>query len=425
MPDLVKQLLYIVVGRVFHQPFLLRAVCKLLARYPGLSRYSPGLIVASRDAVRGLLRRVGDFSHTAYQTSLVTGDFLIGMDKGPGMLSDRRMLLDWVRQASPTTRAERPSVTESRLCLEDLRQERKTRFDLIEDYLMDVVWSELRFAVGSHSDLLAQTRYRERRGRPHLLDDLRYLGANLVVGWVAPKAVEKKVSACAASVRDRVTHLAARIGAGFDPPLEGSDALIRNAIGMMWVGHPATVQAGALMIQELLARPGIHAELGARVQGLKESAWDDPLLRRDLREHVLELLRFRPVFPLVPRHAIRDTALDLGRGRVIPVKAGTRVVAGLVGAMFDPEASWAPDVYHPGRHREKWVREEEDELLMFGLGERNCIAEHMVPDILVSALIGLLQMPGLRWPDRRLFEPRITYDGVIITRMPLVIDPLG
>jgi cytochrome P450 len=140
---------------------------------------------------------------------------------------------------------------------------------------------------------------------------------------------------------------------------------------------------------------------------------------------VLELLRFRPVFPLVPRRAIRDTALDLGRGRVMPVKAGTRVVVGLVGAMFDPEASWAPDVYHPGRHREKWVREREDELLMFGLGERNCVAEHMVPDILVSALIGLLQMPGLRWPDRRLFEPRITYDGVIITRMPLAIDPLG
>ncbi len=307
----------------------------------------------------------------------------------------------------------------SSLAILDLvRRQGRTRIDLIDDFLIWVVWGELRKTLGDNAATLTD-------GSPDddhaLLMELRFLGAHLVVGGVAPKAVTARAQEKAWSLEARV----ARAWPG-DPAQADVKDVRRNAVGMMWVGHPATVQAGALALQELFARPAVHRELSAKAQALGVDAWSDAAFRIEVKQHIIELLRFRPVFPLLPRLVLRDGWCDIGGGAARAVKAGGGVVLATIGAMFDPEAQWAPGVYRPTRYVEGWARyPEEDEYLMFGLGSRHCVARYLVIDILVSAVIGLLTMPGLRWAERSLLASRITYDGVIITHLPVAFDPLG
>jgi hypothetical protein len=422
LEEMVREVLYRLVSHVFHQPRLLRLFSAALRRSPLLHRLMPAPFIASRAGVNAVVKRTADFSHTSYAKILAAGDFVIGMDGGPTMAGDRSQLLKWIRQAGPDFGA--ASSATSRRLISGFRATGKHRIDLVEDYLLWVVWSELDRLLGPFESRLAGSGPEDRNGLRNRLEQLRYLGANLVVGWVAPGRVREKVARYAQALKGDVAEVAARLDPGH-PGGHGDTALRRNVIGMLWVGHPATVQAGALVIQELFSRPTVHRQLSDQAQGLGDKAWDDLAFRVEVKSHIIELLRFRPVFPFVPRVALRDMFIGCCDGLAMPVKAGRHVVAAIIGAMFDPQAVWAPEVYHPGRYREGWGREPEDELLMFSLGERDCVARHVVPEILVSATIGLLTLPGLRWPERRLLQSRITYDGVIITAMPVVFDPLG
>lgn len=414
MRDGIKFVAYAVVGRVFHLPGLLRLVMTLLRRFPLLNRLAPSPVMASRATLDAAMARTADFSHAAHLPNLPAGEFVIGFDDGPHMSADRAMLIDWIKRAHPPGSA---AATESAARLHFIRQEGLTRIDLIDDYLIWVVWRELGKTLGPQAGALTdQTRDDEVA----LLMELRYLGAHLVVGAVAPEKVTARAKAKAEALRTRVTRVWPDI-----PGQPSQQDVRRNAVGMMWVGHPATVQAGALVIQELFARPGVHRELSTSAQALGTAAWSDTAFRLEVKQHILELLRFRPVFPLLPRLVLRDAWCDIGGGASRALKAGGGVVLATIGAMFDPEAQWAPDIYRPTRYAEGWARHPEDEYLMFGLGARHCVARYLVIDILVSAVIGLLQMPRLRWAERKLFESRITYDGVIITHMPVAFDPLG
>ena len=417
MRDWIKFVAYAVVGRVFHLPWLLRLVMGLLRRYPLLNRLTPSPVMASRATLNAAMARTTDFSHAAHLPNLPAGAFVIGFDDGAHMRADRAMLIGWIKRASPPGSA---AASESEARLDRFRQEGRTRIDLIDDYLIWVVWRELRKTLGDQACALTD-------GSPDddhaLLMELRYLGAHLVVGGVAPESVSLRAREKAAALHARVAR------AWPDQPGQPGQAdqadVLRNAVGMMWVGHPATVQAGALVLQELFARPAVHRELSGKAQALGTGAWSDAAFRLEVKQHIIELLRFRPVFPLLPRLVLRDAWCDIGGGAARVVKAGGGVVLATIGAMFDPAAQWAPDVYRPTRYVEGWARYKEDEYLMFGLGDRHCVARYLVIDILVSAVIGLLTMPGLRWAERRLFASRITYDGVIITRMPVAFDPLG
>ena len=414
MRDGIKFVAYVVVGRIFHLPGLLRLLMTLLRHFPLLNRLAPSPVMATRATLNAAMARTADFSHAAHLPNLPAGAFVIGFDTGPHMHADRAMLIDWIRRASSPGDA---AAEQSRARLTALREDRRTAIDLIDDYLLGVVWSELRMTLGAAAAALTDGSAKDEYA---LLMELRFLGAHLVVGSVAPASVNRRADQKAAELHARVDR------AWPDLPGQPAQADVRrNAVGMMWVGHPATVQAGALVIQELFARPDVHRELSGKAQAIGACAWSDAAFRLEVKQHIIELLRFRPVFPLLPRLVLRDGWCDIGGGASREVKAGGGVILASIGAMFDPEAQWAPDIYRPTRYVEGWARYKEDEYLMFGLGARHCVARYLVIDILVSATIGLLQMPRLRWAERKLFESRITYDGVIITHMPVAFDPLG
>src|SRR5690606_41034142 len=62
-----------------------------------------------------------------------------------------------------------------------------------------------------------------------------------------------------------------------------------------------------LLMLELIGREDWHLLLRQQVAQAGEKAWSDEGLRQHVRHVILELLRFRPVFPIVVRDIPRAT----------------------------------------------------------------------------------------------------------------------
>jgi hypothetical protein len=99
----------------------------------------------------------------------------------------------------------------------------------------------------------------------------------------------------------------------------------RNAVGLAWISHPVTVQSGALIVQELLRRPEVHKDLRAKAAQLGSEVWENSNFRDLVRNHVLELMRFRPIFPLLARDVPRDTEFETGARRNAPCPGGGKI----------------------------------------------------------------------------------------------------
>lgn len=414
--EVAKWPVYWLLGRLFHQPELLRLLCTALRRLRASGSTVP---VARYRTLRALFRREASFSNTAHAPCMPADpNFLIGMEAGPACQRERAFLTGVL--PSPQACASASAVT-SKALIQSLQRSSVHAFNLVDDYMEPLVWSALRQAFGSAATQIEKGTGPEASACPmkamkKLFLELRYLGAHLIVGGVAPRRIQIRAVNMARRVKARVRanlgtiRFAARAFANAD-----AASIERNAVGLMWVGHPATVQSGALIMQDLIGRPGIYRLLREQAVGLGDAVWTDPAFRALLRAHVLESLRFRPPFPLLTRDVPRAATFDAG-GKSVVAKAGSSVTLLTIGAMFDPDAITHPNRYIPGRADADWS-DIDNRYLMFGYGPRSCIAKHQVVEVLVSALAGLLLLPRLMWADP--WWRRIGYEGPIIVRMRL------
>ncbi|MGZ8981137.1 MAG: hypothetical protein ACXW2D_10325, partial [Burkholderiaceae bacterium] len=241
--------------------------------------------------------------------------------------------------------------------------------------------------------------------------ELRAVGAQLIIGSVSTRKVRERADRSAAALNRRVLAAYEKFDLRWSAPLDGGGgAMLRNAVGLMWVGHPATVQAGAQCMQELLARPDHLRTLAQQVRAHGDQAWASREVRTELARHVLELLRLRPPFPILARDVPRDTWFavhpDVPPGEAHAGSGMKILVAGALASAAGTNAGR----YCPGQVDPRYST------LMFGHGARACIATDHVVQTLVSALVGLLQLTNLRWGSRL---RRMRYDGPTIERMPL------
>jgi len=397
-------------------PLLLRGVGALLRRFPSLgNRFG---VAARRSAVRQVLRRTQSFTNKSHATKLVAGDFLIGMDAGPAYDADKKRFAALLGQLDAAGGANRAAKD----CIADLRLDKAwPTFDLIEDYLMWVVLQALKPGFGAAADRVvsgsAVSAAPDRAlGRRHMLE-VRHVAAHLFGGDGAPADVQRRAELCAAALNARIDDAVpelrlAAAKAGLASGTSRAD-LSRNARGLAWVSHPVTVQAGALLVHELLNRPAVYRQLRELAQPLGDKAWSDTDFRKDVRAHVLELMRFRPVFPALARNVPREACFESGAAADAVCKAGSTVIVFTLAALFDSRAT--PDAARFCPHR--WLAEDDARMLMFGLGDRQCPAKEQALDILVSALIGLLTLPELSWAERG--SRRIRYDGPMVSGMRL------
>ncbi len=399
---------YRLVSRLVHQPHLLRMLAGVLRTWPAIARVFP--IVARRNAVAAVFEREASFSNAAHAPNLTAGEFAIGMEAGARHREDRAFL----HRVLPSQEecAEVCAKEGDRLIKLFAKIPDRT-FDLVDDYMVPLAWQPLRRAFGT-----ASGKFESANGRPlpQVVDELRILGAQLITGSAATPAVRTRAEAAADGLNRRVESILPMLHNEWARKAPGNDAaVLRNAVGLLWVAHPATVQAGALMMQELLHRPHEYDDLASQARRMGDSRWTEPAFRAVLRGHVLELLRFRPPFPILKRQVPRDTLFDIGTQFPVRVAAGSEMVLLTIGALFDDNAMKCKNaaIYQPGRE----FNSAPDRYLMFGLHERRCIAQHHVVEILISALAGLLALPRLKWADP--WVARIKYDGPIICKLRL------
>ncbi|SFM33545.1 Cytochrome P450 [Variovorax sp. OV329] len=405
MRALGARLRYRGVAAIIHQPDLLRLLAWVARKQPWFGRLIQA--AATRADVVSTFERSLAFSSVSHRPNLIAGDFVIGMETGVRHAAERALLQ---AQFPPAQDFGAHAAAEARRRSDALLAGPARVFDLIDDYMVPLAWQGISGAFGARLPHLEP-------GDPMLMN-LRYLGAHLIVGPVATEAVQKRARESAAEVnawvrwhieplREAWTH------DGFAPDRE---AVARNVVGMLWVGHPATTQSGALVMQELLPR-WRHPEVAEFVERVRrhDDPWSDPSLRQQARDQVLEALRMRPPFPILTRAVKRDTLTGAhGEGSA---KGGGRYTVMGIGAMSDPAAMQDPEAFRPGRQ----FKDPRDRFLMFGWGARQCPGRDPVVEILASALLGIVRLPGLDWAD----PPwrRVQFDGPIISGLRLRLRP--
>jgi hypothetical protein len=416
--DPARQLAYRLASGLFNQPRLLRAIAALARRDP--LRAASLRLVATATGVREVLSHEASFTHGHYPSVLVGGPFLIGMPSGQAHRESRQCLMHLL--PSPAELARETQTALAALLQNLTGPERAGRaFDLVEDVLAPLVWRALHRAFNAGHEAPPLTR--------EWLLAARWLGAQLMIGSVAPMAVTQRAQRSAA-VLERAFMAAparaagsgaqrsVRLHSGWQSGTASVEQQRRDAVGLLWVGHPSTVQAGALMLLELLARPALFLRLSRETADVDwQAPWPD-WLRERLLDHVLELLRFRPPFPLLARQVPRPAAFlpDAACAMPAELESPGSVLAMLIGALFDPKAQQEdPRAYLPGRH----FHHPEDRFLIFGAGDRHCIAREHVLEILVTALGGYLALHGRRGRLHRRWSDRLVWDGPVIARMPV------
>jgi hypothetical protein len=408
-PSALRWLSYWVVSRSLHQVELLRWLAAGLRRLP---RVQSLLHVAATTAtVEQVFLRDASFSNTAHAPNLVAGPFAIGLESGPLHDAERQELKDRLPTA---VRLGQAALDHARGRIGQIGTTVPLRFDLIEDYLLGVAWAGLREVFGTAAPALESVPPGAAGDGPDraFFDELRYPGAHLLVGGVAPRPVQQRAERMGEALRARVRlHLAALRAAWCDHH-SSDEQVVQRAVGLMWVGHPAMVQAGALVMQEWLQRPAALDALHARAAQLKSEAWTDPEFRGQVKASLVEALRLRPPFPLLNRNVPRPTSFTVAPGRRAIFKAGSTATLLPAGAMAEKLGNDFCPHHRPGA-----APADPPYQLIFGLGSRSCIASDQVIEILTSAAVGWLTLPRLDWADP--WWGRIRYDGPIITRLRL------
>lgn len=158
------------------------------------------------------------------------------------------------------------------------------------------------------------------------------------------------------------------------------DVQIRTALmGFIVGGPPQPPMVVPQALEQLLRRPDALAGAQAAAR-----AGDDALLLA----YVLEALRFDPIAPGLPRHALTGRTIARGTSRRRYVPAGSTVLAAFASAMMDGRR--VPDPYKFDPHRLP------HEYIHFGHGLHQCFGLHMNRATLHRMLKPLLRRGNLR-----------------------------
>lgn len=415
----MKWLMHRMLVAVLHQPALLRGLGAVLRRWPVLAGASA--ILASHASVDAAFRRPQSFSNRSHAPNLPAGEFLIGLESGPRHACERAFL----QQVLPDPEAlARASDACARTRIARIQADGALHFDLIDDYLRPVAWTTLDLTLGPAAGRMLLSG----DGKGHqCMDALAHLGAHLIGGQFEPASRRARSLRAATFIQQQLAGHADAIAQHWQASLASSEStpastsllpeptVVRHAAGLMLVGHPGTVQAGALVMHELLNDRRTYASLCDEARRLGEQVWADAF-RTTLREVVLQRLSRRPPFPMLTRDLPRDTGIDIAPDYPKTWTAGSAVFLLLAAAMADPQARQNPPSgsTSPGSPATDMV---------FGVGPRDCIARLHATEVLVSALTGLLSLGPLRYHDSLL--RRIRYDGLVVTRLRLALPTRG
>jgi len=311
LPPGFRKVSYGVFCWLIRSPRVLRALGALFRLWPSAGG-SFGF-AARASAVTGVLTRPASFSNTSHAPNLVAGDYLIAMDRGQPYDADRRMLDERLKSLAGVRAI---ADQEAQRLIAQL----KPIFDLIDDYLTWVVFRAISPVFGAAADQLAVGHGRDIHDeglQRQYLAEIRYVAGQLLGGSGSTQEMRGRGELCGDALRARVKGVRSDLEKAWGV-YNNADFIERNAAGLAWVSHPVTVQSAALVLQELLARPRVYQQLRSKVAAMIDASrvWQDDDFRKHVRDHVLELMRFRPIFPLLAREVPRDNEFETGAPRL-------------------------------------------------------------------------------------------------------------
>jgi len=205
-----------------------------------------------------------------------------------------------------------------------------------------------------------------------------------------------------------LTRLVQRLGTSGAPHWFDQDWIRRYLTGLLATGGATIVRAAAGAIDQILAHPDALQEAQKVAIALDQAmrCGDEErasTLRCTLRHFVYEALRFRPMLPLLVRDTPRDTVIAYGTKKARIVRAGTRVLAPPLSAMFDREAVPDPSRFDAKRPFEQYLH--------FGFGARECFGRYIAEIALLEVFRSLLLLKGLsRTSDAK---GQLQFDGPV------------
>jgi hypothetical protein len=148
-----RRLYYWFACRLNHRPGLWRVVAALLRRWPGL--LPNGSIIARTGVVTRLLRQPHRFLNSTHARNAVAGEFLIGMDFDQRYRNDHRLFTAIL--SAPEQISALSAVLASKRC-RLVAAALEPGFDLVNDYLIWVVYHSLRQSFGAAGQLVSATK---------------------------------------------------------------------------------------------------------------------------------------------------------------------------------------------------------------------------------------------------------------------------
>jgi cytochrome P450 len=188
-----------------------------------------------------------------------------------------------------------------------------------------------------------------------------------------------------------LTRFVQRLGTSGAPNWFDQDWIRRYLTGLLATGGATIVRGAAGAIDQILAHPDALQEAQKAAIALDQAMrrGDEKgvnTLRTTLRHFVYEALRFRPMLPLLLRDTPRDTVIAYGTKKARLVRAGTRVFAPPLSAMFDREAVPDPSSFDAKRPFEQYLH--------FGFGARECFGRYIAEIALLEVFRSLLLLKG-------------------------------
>jgi cytochrome P450 len=359
------------------------AAFRLLRRVAPLPRFGSTVLALLHDDVREVFGTDQAFAAPYHdKLQVITGGepFFLGLNDGPQYRAQLAAMQAVVKPADLPGLASRVlAAAEAAVAAAGGRIEvvdqlaRQVTFEVLSDYL-----GVPKPAVGDlrvWATRLFEFQFADPGNSPDLRADVDVIAPALCAHVDAEIARRKTAGGAAADdVLGRCLALQAQGAPGY------SDAEIRTNIVCLFVGgppQPPMVVPQAL--EQLLRRPGALAGAQAAAR-----ANDDDLLRG----YVLEAMRFDPLAPGLPRHAVKDWVLARGTRRARPVRQGDTVLAAFASAMMDERRVPRPTVFDPRRQACEYIH--------FGYGLHQCFGRHINHATLHLMLKPLLQRPGLR-----------------------------
>ena len=396
---------------------LLKFLFSVLRRFRPIFIFHKLMIVTQAREVREVLERFDDFSlGESIEPGMPWGNFLMTVDWRQRHAEERKWLESAVDRIVDPARL--TAIVDAR-CQQQIAAA-KGQIDVVSELLEPVVVdiADQYFGI---PPLAASTR-----DMAHAMRDLAgiimvkppmgsepWSRAHSHIAKITDLVVNEISSAAAGSYPTPpggtlLTRLVQRLGTSGAPAWFDQDWIRRYLTGLVATGGATIVRAGAGAIDQILAHPDalqqaqtIAIQLDEAIRRGDQQGADT--LRTTLRHFVYEALRFRPMLPLLVRDTPRDTVIAYGTKKARLVRAGTRVLAPPLSAMFDQEAVPDPSSFDANRPF--------DQYLHFGFGARECFGRYIAEIALLEVFRSLLLLKGLsRTTDAK---GQLRFDGPV------------